>query len=71
MKKHRPVKHAHRKAMIAEKKAKGKYSRSHLPYCLHMCCFDCWAYYKDNFWKPNPSLYGDDRVHCRYNGYRF
>lgn len=56
MKKHRPVKHAHRKAMIAEKKAKGKYSRVDLPkgfwhivivlsWC-HDCdcdCDCCWA----------------------------
>jgi hypothetical protein len=31
MKKHKPVKHAHRKSMIANKKAKGKYSKVHLP----------------------------------------
>lgn len=31
MKKHRPIKHAHRKALIAEKKARGKYSKPHLP----------------------------------------
>lgn len=31
MKKHRPVKHAHRKSMISQKKSKGKYSRCDLP----------------------------------------
>lgn len=50
MKKHRPVKHAHRKAMIAEKKAKGKYSRVDLSkgFGLIRCnwehdCSCCWA----------------------------
>ncbi len=46
MKKHRPIKHAHRKAMIAQKKAKGKYSRPHLPKpltCLNIHCCECWA----------------------------
>lgn len=48
MKKHIPIKHAHRKAMIAEKKARGKYSRSHLPK-MNKCtdlwspCDTCWA----------------------------
>lgn len=45
------TKHAHRKAMIAEKKAKGKYSRVDLPkgfddpihYCLTQYCSRCWA----------------------------
>lgn len=46
MKKHRPVKHAHRRAMIAEKKSKGKYSRCHLPNswtCHYGFCSNCWA----------------------------
>lgn len=50
MKKHRPVKHAHRKAMIAQKKANGKYSRIDLPKEFipnHICwaqdCSCCWA----------------------------
>ena len=45
MKKHRPIKHAHRKAMIAQKKAKGKYSRSHLPKpltCPNIPHYKCW-----------------------------
>ena len=31
MKKRRPVKHAHRKAMIAQRKAKSKFSKCYLP----------------------------------------
>lgn len=54
MKKHRPVKHAHRKAMIAEKKAKGRYSRCDLPKretCASMYCLDCWAFSVNRRWK--------------------
>jgi len=50
MKKHRPVKHAHRKAIIAQRKAKGKYSKVHLPnsytchyICIQKNCKGCWA----------------------------
>ena len=31
MKKHKTTKHAHRKALISQRKAKGKYSKTHLP----------------------------------------
>ena len=53
MKKRKPVKHAHRKAMISQKKASGRYSRPHLPkseICNCICslthCDFCWAYRK-------------------------
>ena len=40
MKKHKTIKHAHRKALIAEKKAKGKYSRVHVPNPVACCSMD-------------------------------
>lgn len=47
MKKHRPVKHAHRRAMIAERKSRGRYSRCDLPKpetCRSIeWCQGCWA----------------------------
>ena len=47
MKKQRPIKHTHRKAMIAQRKSKGKYSRQDLPKpesCFRIkWCEKCWA----------------------------
>lgn len=57
MKKHKPVKHAHRKAMIAEKKSKGKYSIVHMPggsnygSCYGIRC-PCWGHKKHCFVDP-------------------
>lgn len=53
------TKHAHRKAMIAEKKSKGKYSHPHLPtpeVCQYMSCYKCWA---------NPSKCGSPYLRYR------
>ena len=60
MKKHRPVKHAHRRAMIAQKKAKGKYSKVHLPFggLYGPSCSGygiqcpCWGHKKYCFYDP-------------------
>lgn len=58
MKKHKPLKHAHRKMLMADKKAKGTYSRKDIPKpytCLNTSCYYtefCWAESRKNCLLP-------------------